>query len=72
MATWAPTRHYLFHAGVRAAIFTTMLVADRLRLRQHSDRPARPLLALPPLMWRQVFEFFLRRHWAPPQPQLAD
>ena len=56
MAPWSPSRHFLFHAGVRSHILVVMLTADRVRGRHN----------VPTELWRLICSFFLRSHWAAP------
>lgn len=70
MARWGPARHSLYHRGVRGAVRTTMLVAQRLRCRGGAAAiilaaPAGllQLPVLPPELWGMVCSFFLRRNF---------
>ena len=56
MAPWSPSRHFLFHAGVRSHILVVMLTADRVRGRHN----------VPTELWRLICSFFLRSHWTAP------
>ena len=65
MVHWAPSRHFLFHPGVRGSVLAVFQVRERL------DRQPRPgaaaLPELPLLTWRLVCSFFLRRNWPVPR-----
>lgn len=69
MRSWAPCRHFLYHVGFRARIFTMLLVELRLRGRAESMSAVRrstrllhvPLLsALPSEIWTIVCGFLTR------------
>ena len=56
MAPWAPSRHFLFHTGVRTHIRMVLLSGNRVRDRQH----------VPTELWRLICSFFLRSDWDAP------
>jgi hypothetical protein len=56
MGPWTPSRHFLFHAGVRSHILVVMLTADRVRGRYN----------VPTELWQLICSFFLRSDWAAP------
>ena len=72
VAGWSPTRHFLFHPGVRGPIRTLLLAAARLRSTHSAQRQQRlrrqtagpPVVpVLPPELWLIVFSFLLRDDW---------
>ena len=82
MAPWTPSRHFLFHAGVRSMVRTVLLVEKRLH-RRHSDpgngQESAPrthsrtpnfrtaaFVWLPNELWCVICSFFLRTDWASP------
>jgi len=62
MGPWAPSRHFLFHAGVRNHIHVVLLSGNRVRDRYD----------VPTELWERICSFFLRSDWeAPVLSQLA-
>ena len=59
---WAPSRHALYHGGVRAAVETVMLVAHRLRQQAPGTTPLPPT---PLEMWLHILSFVRRADFAP-------
>ena len=68
MACWSPTRHWLFHARVRTAVHTMLLVRQRLEALAEAEPACDAEESFPldaPLeIWFLVCGYFLRRHWA--------
>ena len=54
MGHWAPSRHFLFHAGVRSHIRVVLLCANR----DQYDVPIE--------LWEKICSFFLRSDWEAP------
>ena len=54
MGHWAPSRHFLFHAGVRSHIRVVLLCANR----DQYDVPVE--------LWEKICSFFLRSDWEAP------
>ena len=65
MGHWAPSRHLLFHPGVRSSVMAVFQVRERLGLPPPPGVAALP--ELPELTWRLVCSFFLRRNWPVPR-----
>jgi hypothetical protein len=65
MVHWAPSRHFLFHPGVRGSVLAVFQVRERLSRPPPSGAAALP--ELPELTWRLVCSFFLRRNWPVPR-----
>ena len=61
MVHWAPSRHFLFHPGVRGSVLAVFQVRERLR--RATPPRAAALPELPELIWRLVCSFLLRRNW---------
>ena len=61
---WSPTRHWLHHHAVRAAVHTLVLVSERCR-RLASDGGAGELLLphMPAELWLVFAHFFRRSDW---------
>ena len=57
---WTPSRHLLFHTGVRRSIHVVLLSANRAGGRYN----------VPMELWEQICGFFLRTDWAPIDPSL--
>ena len=53
---WTPSRHFLFHAGVRTHILVVMLTGTRVRSRHN----------VPTELWQFICSFFLRADWEAP------
>ena len=56
MGPWTPSRHVLFHAGVRTHIRVVLLSGNRVRGRHD----------VPPELWEKICSLFLRSDWAAP------
>ena len=56
MGHWTPSRHFLFHAGVRTSIRMVALSGNRVR-DQHN---------VPTELWQLICSFFLRSDWEAP------
>jgi ankyrin repeat protein len=56
MGHWKPSRHFLFHAGVRTHILVVTLTGTRVR-GQHN---------VPAELWQLICSFFLRSDWEAP------
>ena len=56
MGPWTPSRHFLFHAGVRSHIRVVMLSGNRVQDRHQ----------VPTALWRLICSFFLRSDWEVP------
>ena len=62
MGPWSPTRHYLFHSGVRQTVHVMLLI---MRSKQKQERVAHPNLPLLPAeLWFKVASNFGRKDWA--------
>lgn len=74
---WGPTRHWLHHTGVRAAVCSVLVMSERMHRsstvgagksssRSRSTRALSAALPLlPPEMWLHIMSYFQRSWWAP-------
>ena len=74
---WGPTRHWLHHTGVRAAVYSVLVMSERMHRsstvgagksssRSRSTRALTTALPLlPPEMWLHIMSYFQRSWWAP-------
>ena len=62
---WASKRHALYHGGVRAAVRTVMLAAQRLQATMREDGNPLPAVGVPLEMWLHILSFVRRADFAP-------
>ena len=56
MGCWAPSRHLLFHLGVRHHVFVVALCICRVQDRHN----------VPTELWQKICSYFRRADWAAP------
>jgi len=69
MRPWSPGTHGLFHLRFRRGVGAVLLVAHRLDYDAGRRRSLRRRLEttpsrLPPMIWRSILSFLLRRDWS--------
>ena len=65
MGPWSPTRHYLFHSGVRQTVHVLLLIMRSKQNQKQGRVMAHPNLPLLPAeLWFKVASNFGRKDWA--------